>query len=340
MADPFVLLPENRTAFEAVASAFARSTSSKRAGQNKVGQPVTICGPSGSGKSALIKHLLAEANAKSKQRNREPLFRSGIDWADEYRRADRDGATADWLRKQNQHSVVVLDGIDPLARRESVSEQLTSIIDTVVESGGRVVLTISSMPGQQRGFSRRLADRIRGGTLLSLEPLTLASREKLLEHFASRRQMPVEASALKRLATVTGTTAGEVFRTVQELEKLSIQRRSGVNPAVVGEFIRRIEGEPPSIPQIARAVAKEFSARVSDLRAAGRSQSIVVPRQTAMFLAREVAGEQYQVIGNYFGRRNHSTVVHSVRKVERMLDDSPEFASRVVQIRSALGLPG
>lgn len=337
MADPYVLLAENRAAYQTMRNMMTGTRSER----GRIGLPVTLCGPSGSGKTALIKHVLSEARASQKSKDEFPdsCYWTGLDWADDYRRADRDGATADWLRKQQQAPTLIIDGVDVIARRAGMSEQLAAVVDSAIERSARVVLTIASLPGQQRGFSRRLADRIRGGTILPLDPLRVASAEKLLQHFLSRRQIPADADAVSQLSSLVGTTPGDVLRAVKDLETHSIRNRSGLTPAVAAEFIRRVQGEPPSIPQIARAVAKEFSARVSDLRAQTRAQAIVIPRQTAMFLARHVAGEQYQTIGHYFGNRNHSTVVHSVRRVEQMLDDSPEFASRVVQIRSALGLP-
>ena len=320
MADAFVLLPENRTVFE-TADPLLRGS---RARWLSIGMPLTICGRSGSGKTALIKHLIGDVVGKSSSSaTASVLYRTGIEWGDEYRRADRDGATGDWLRKQLATNLLIIDGVDTLARHDSVAEQLVAIVDAALASNRRVVLTMSSLPGRQHGFSRRLADRIRGGTLLSIKPLQPTSCEKLLKQFAMQRQMPIEPIALQRLSHVVGTTAGDVVEAVKDLEKLSIRNRSGVTDAVAGSYVRRLNGETPSIPQIARAVAKEFSARVSDLKAAGRSQSVVVPRQTAMFLAREVAGEHYGTIGNYFGNRNHSTVVHSVRRVEQMLDESP-----------------
>lgn len=330
MPDAFVLLPENQAVYETVSRVLRVS----RRANASLAQPLTICGPAGCGKTALLRKL-----GQSSKPSSAWLLQSGVDWADDYRRADRDGATAEWQQKQAKLTTLILDGIDAVARKGNVSEQLCAVIDDVIGRGGVVILTMSSMPGRRPGFSPRLADRIRGGTTLALGALSHESSAKLLQRFANARQMPAERAALQRLAAVVPGNPGELQRVIAELEKLTIRRGSGITTAVAGEYLRRTHGEKLTLPQITKAVAKEFSAKVSDLRAPGRSQSVVVPRQTAMFLAREIAGEQYQAIGDYFGRRNHSTVLHSVRKVEQMLDDSPEYASRVLQIREELGLP-
>lgn len=330
MSASFVLVTENRIAFDAASAMVIGPPRVAR----QMGKPLTICGPADSGKSAIIKHLVKGEKTSAR---RTIICQSAVEWADEYRRADRDGATADWLHKLGKVKCLVLDDVEQIAGHAAIGNQLAAACDLIVSNGGRVVMTLAALPGRSKGFSIRLADRIRGGTIVSIDPLGEASREKFLRQFAAARQMPVEAEAITRLSPAVGTTAGEIKRTVEELEKRTVRRGGGLTVGIVGEYIRRKEVETPSIPQITKAVAREFSARVSDLRASGRSQSVVLPRQTAMFLAREISGEHYQKIGDYFGRRNHSTVVHSVRRIEQMLDDSPEFASRVVQIRSQLG---
>ena len=153
---------------------------------------------------------------------------------------------------------------------------------------------------------------------------------------AEARGFPLTEDHAAAMAGVLGDTAGAIRDDVAVFEKLLVDRGRAVDDSVVTEFVRRRTAAKPSIPVIARVVAREYSARVSDLRAGGRSSAVVLPRQAAMFLARTVAGEPYQAIGDYFGKRNHSTVVHSVKRIEKLMAEGDERVGRIREIRETL----
>ena len=330
----YVVLSENRTAFDAVTEAFTRP----RAFSRRCGGLLLISGPSDCGKSTLVNRQWASVVATGRSgRGPTPLRMTAARFAEMQKKAECDGTLVTWLAKLAASPLILLEAVHTLGGRSNLNAtaQLEALLDQVRERGGLVVATLDR-PSRHAVISERLADRLSSGVSTAIEKLSVATRAVVAQYFADRLGVPLSGEAASRLALKLGETVGEVEKDVTALQQLTASRPDSSVEVIVDEFCRRRAVQAPTISMIAKAVAREFSARVGDLRASGRSQAVVLPRQTAMFLARTVGGEPYQAIGDYFGKRNHSTVVHSVKRIERLLDDGDELAGRISAIHAQL----
>jgi len=127
---------------------------------------------------------------------------------------------------------------------------------------------------------------------------------------------------------------------IVQLESLATARQRTIDDEIVDEYLGQLEESTgPTLSEITRRVALMFDVTVNDIREGGRGQSIVVPRQVAMFIARTGGGHQYKQIGRYFGRRSHSTVVHACQQIKDRLQRDTGLWQQVQRICDTLQLP-
>lgn len=298
---------------------------------------VTVFGGVGSGKSHLCRHLVAEAL------ERRPDWKTQILSVDELTRqlhsASTQGRTrALQHRLRSESDFLVIEDLHHLATRRETQQQIVAVLDERHLHHRPTLLTSRESPGEIAGLSPRIVSRCHGGVLAELPPPGLASRKRLVAHFAESNQIPLPQPLVEMLAQPAGLLPGELLNDIADLRQTAQRRRISIDETLVREVLARSHDGPVTIAEITRLVAREFAARVSDLRSAGRSQGVVLPRQIAMFLARELlgGGGEYKAIGAYFGGRNHATVIHACEKIRELLKADADIAARVTRIREAL----
>lgn len=202
-----------------------------------------------------------------------------------------------------------------------VQRVLATVLDDVVAHAGRVVLTAAAPPGDVGGLVPRLLNRCRSATLAELAFPGVESRQKLITHFAAHRQLAITDEAVRVLAAELPASPRELAATVGRLELLLKGRKENVVRVPLIERLLAGEVAAPKIPlsTIARTVARHYGVTMAKLRDPSRRRSHVAARQCAMFLARRLSGKTYAQIAGYFGRKNHSTVVHACRRFRASL---------------------
>jgi chromosomal replication initiation ATPase DnaA len=383
MADiPFLVLNQNRFAW----------TSTERLHQwPKVGpQTVYLYGPSGIGKSHLVRHfareertahpdmsiasltadqlvaesreclaavrqesaLLGKASNKpdlSSRRQRqtraapvavaagrvEPDMRRDTWWQSGL---PTDGAFDELERRYRAVDLLILEDLTDLQHLHRVQIQLVSIVDEILRRGGRVLWTSSRSPGELEGFIPRLLTRCVAGVCAALKPLDEASRFKLLCHFACAKQIPVPEDASRLLAAEFCVSPCELLAALVSLDVAARQTRGAISCELVRRFLdEAVKPRRLALDEVTAAVARHFGVTVGGLRSASRQQALVVPRHCAMHLGRELTGLPLRAIAEFFGGRQHSTVLHACQRLEELLADRPDLRHELALVRRKLG---
>jgi chromosomal replication initiator protein len=220
-----------------------------------------------------------------------------------------------------------------------VQLQLVSIVDEILRRGGRVLWTASRSPGELDGFTPRLLTRCLAGVCAALKPLDEASRFKLLCHLACAKQIPLPQETARWLAAEWQVSPSELLATLVRLDVAARQRQS----ALSCEFARRFladEFKPQqlTLQEVTTTVARHFGVTVGALRSASRQRGLVVPRHCAMQLARELTDLSLRSIAEFFGGRQHSTVLHGCQRLEELLGERPDLRHDLALIRRKLGV--
>lgn len=319
-----VAVPENRSAVRA-ARRLARALTAP-------GRPVTpfaplvLHGPPGTGKSAVAAALVRTVIAGPAVRTAQTLPANDLD--------DPDADFAD-LRAAD---LLVLEDLQHLPPR--AADGVCRLLDARTARRRPTVVTANAGPAKLTALPRRLTSRLAAGLVVQLEPLSAASRRRVLDHLADRRGLRLTPDALAWLAD--RPTGGGVRPLLGVLEKLKVTARTRPGPldrAAVEDALADPDANNgrPIMDAIVAKVAAAFGVKPKDMLGPSRLRTVMVPRQVAMYLAREVGKLPLVRVGEAFGGRDHSTVLHALRKVEVALAADAELAGKVRQLRAELG---
>ena len=355
---PLVEIPENQAALAAIRS-LAIFESPDEAGEDAeteiapmLGPRLYLYGPAGCGKSRLIDELLrldretgeARTPAERKAAGVVRLTGAGLAAAlDEALAGGFPGPLRDDLLNAR---LLILEDLAGLRAKPKSQDLLIAALDAVRQSGGRSVLSGPELPGGLPDVSRRLIDRLRGGVCVSLGLPNAASRATLLGRFAENLRTTATPAALRALGDgLEGISVRELLAAAERMTDLA--RAAGTTgwtaeiaaALLAGRADAVGETPAPSLADVSRAVAKRFGLSVKELRRPGRSAAVVPARQAGMALCRELTGESLAAVAKHFGRRDHGTVMHALKRFEERSKSDAAFRGHVAAVRQTLRTP-
>lgn len=303
----------------------------------KAYNPLFIYGDVGLGKT----HLLHAIGARI--RERQPRARicniSSEQFTNEVINSIRYDRMADFRARYRTSDVLIIDDIQFISGKDRTQEEFFHTFKTLHEAGRQIVLSSDRFPKEMPDLERRLRSRFDGGLIADIQPPDLETRIAIL-------QKKAEADGVRLPADVAHLLATHVQSNVRELEGALI--RLGAYASLTGREItvelarqnlRDLIKEPRkliSLDEIQQKVAKTFSVRVADLKAKKRTKELVLPRQVAMSLCRRLTELSFPDIGRGFGGRDHTTVMHACKQVERMTAGDPGLAATVDRLARSL----
>lgn len=327
-AQPFLLVKENRFAHTAV-----RQLSSREGGRGP--SLVYLQGAAGCGKTHMVKRFLADDPYVMQAA--PYAITTGAEFAEDLGKAIDGDAVEEFRAAYSGLDLLVVEDLQGLEGMRNPQERLVHIVDDVLSLGGRVLFTSTLAPGELQGVVPRLVDRCRAGVNAAIEPLGRASRTSLLGHFASVRQIAVSLDVLKHLAKECPRSPRGLLSVLVQLDLMARENNVPIDRQLVARYLLR---ESPNhvveMQTIATRVARTFEIPVAQVRNGDRSREHAVPRQCAMFLARELTEESLQSIAAYFGRKNHSTVLHACQRIKELERDDPALGQRLHALRRDL----
>jgi chromosomal replication initiator protein len=326
--EPLVLLKENRLAHSAASRLLGT-------GETDFIWLVYLYGPAGVGKSHLVRHFVREARRKTPKRQivceTTAEFLAALNQA--FSRQDR----LEFQERYAEADLLVLEDLSALQGRLPAQQMLIAILDDLKRAGRRALVTCATRPGGLDKILPRLLNRLRGGLCVPLELLGRASRLDFAKHVASSRQIPLSAEAAGLLAEEGPGTPRELLAAIVNLEVRGRDAHAGSDDSLMRAHLKSSQGsrEVP-LSTIARSVADSFQVPASELRSLGRAKRSILPRQVAMLLARELSGRPSAEIAKFFGRKNHTTVVHACTRTRALLARDPALARDVDRLRRTL----
>lgn len=327
--DAFLALPENQLALAAVEELFSP-------GPHRQGRLVFVSGPSGVGKSLLVRESLRRSKGHAKKEKSAALTAS--QWAAELAEASQNQTIDAFQARYRSLELLICEDVTAIANRKDSQEQLCLAMDEILAHGGRVLITSILSTGSLDGFSRRLVNRFQGGVTAHIDLPEFESRVQLLNHFAAARQIALPLSVAEMLADSLPVSPRELLAALVQLETLARRQNSPLTTALAEYYLsQETMPQPLELSEVAKAVARQFGVPMSGLRGKKRAHGVVLPRQCAMFLARELTGQSLLAIAQFFGRRHHSTVLHACKRMESALHKEPALRQHLAQIRTALG---
>ncbi len=283
--------------------------------------PLLIYGPNGVGKS----HLAIGLAHKMRQthRMRRVLVLTGEQFTIEYTESARGGGFANFRRKYRDVEAIVIDDVQFCLGKSGTLVELRNTIDMLLRDRRQVILVADRGLNELSGLGADLYARLAGGMACGIDPMDTATRQRVLANLCQKRQVLVHDSTIKSLAAHCSGDA----RVLQGIvHRLVAQQRLSNGSLTDHDAIRctmdLIRASQPIIrmSDIEKVVCDAFGLEDSILRAKSKCQSVSQPRMLAMFLARKYTRTALSEIGEYFGNRQHSTVISAQKKVEGWID--------------------
>jgi chromosomal replication initiator protein len=318
-----------------------RSLEDVIAGRQPAWNPVVFTGVSGTGKSLLLS-LFADEFADAFPQS-QLIATTGADFARAYADACDEDAIGDFRQKFGRAQLLAIDDLHRLTGKDSAEQELVHLLDSLTRRGSLVVATMRHSP-LETPLCEMLQSRLCGGLIIPVVPPKPDARREIVSDLACEQQLELPPAILERLASPI-PSGGHSLTTVPQLRHaiLQLAQRSKnstpqtINIAWLDELAEAERPEARAVMKhVAAAVAKQFQQTVADLRSQTRRQSVVQPRNLAMHLCRRLTGASYAAIGEYFGKRDHTTVMHSCRKAAAELAESQPLQRLMEELAASL----
>lgn len=306
--DDFVVGPGNRFAH---AAAIAVSEAPA-----KQYNPLFIYGPTGLGKTHLLQSIAHEM--QKRHSGLKLLYISSENFTNQLITAIQTRTTPQFRAKYRSVDLLLIDDVHFIAGRDSTQEEFFNTFNALYDAHKQIVVTSDRPPKEIPEMEERLVSRFGWGLVTDIQPPDFETRVAILKKKMERETVVVPDD-------VAYFIAGHIKSNIRELEGALIRvvaycalTNSQVDIKLAQEILKdsfKEESQKFTIEGIQKIVAEHFNIKVSDLRAKKRTISIVKPRQIAMFLVRELTEHSLPEIGEYFGGKDHTTVLHSCNKI-------------------------
>jgi len=235
--------------------------------------------------------------------------------------------------------ILVVDDVHLMTDKAAAQEELAARIDRRCEIGLPTLIISRRLPTEIRGIRSRLASRSVGGLTVSIAPPAAAARTVLLTEFSLMHGVPIPPSLIELLST--GLPDDLTPRALEGcIKQISLWCRMNDQPigtdAIQAGLDSVCRQNELAIGDISKAVARHFRLRSSDLKSSSRRQTIVRARSLAMYLSRRLTSRSLHQIGDAFGGRDHSTVLHAIRKTESLLAEDVDLRRAVSEVSEKL----
>jgi chromosomal replication initiator protein len=294
----------------------------------KVYNPLFIYGDTGLGKT----HLMQAAGHEILRRNpaTRVLYIGTEQFTNEYVAAIQSRTTQDFRRRFRESDLLLVDDIQFLKGKEATQEEFFHTFNALYEAGRQIVMTSDRPPADIPGIEARLVSRFQWGMVADIELPDLEHRIAILQHKAQMDHLEhtVPESVIRFVAENVRSSVRELEGSVIKLLAYASLKHRDITIELAREAL--------SIATVQKSVADEWGVTTEGLKSKTRTKTLTVPRQAAMYLCREVLGLQLVEIGNSFGGRDHSTVIHSLERAATLMNEEPLFHQRVEKLRALL----
>jgi chromosomal replication initiator protein len=250
----------------------------------------------------------------------------------------RNKSVASMKKYYRELDVLLVDDIQFLQNRLNFEEEFCNMFEALINQNKQIVIT-SDKPPSHLKLSERMVARMEWGLVAKLSSPDLETRVAIIQHKAELRglHMPQEIAfyIAERISQNVRQLEGAINKLSAHCHILGTDLTENLVVDVLGEILKHAPSQKISIDIVLKCVSQIFEVKISDLKNASRTKNIVIPRQIAMYLAKEFVGDSLSTIGSAFGK-THSTILHACKNIEKKIKVDTSLASQLEQARRGL----
>jgi chromosomal replication initiator protein len=328
--ETFVIGSSNRFA-HAAAVAVAESPA-------KAYNPLFIYGSSGLGKTHLL-HAIGHY-ASQLGNARAVRYVSTEEFTNDFINSVRDDKSSAFQRRYRDVDVLLIDDIQFLESRERTQEEFFHTFNTLHNTNKQIVITSDRSPKQLSTLEDRLRTRFEWGLLADIQPPDLETRIAILQKKAAQERLQAPPEVLEFIASRISSSIRELEGALIRVTAFASLTQSAVELSLAEEVLRDFipDGAEPqvTVDQIMASTADYFGVTLEDLRGHSRSRVLVNARQVAMYLCRELTELSLPRIGQAFGGRDHTTVMHADRKIRQQMAERRSLFNQIAELTNRI----
>ena len=326
--DKFVVGSSNKFAYAA-----ARSVADEPA---KSYNPLFIYGESGLGKTHLL-YAIAHA-IHGQYPDYRIVYIRGDTFTNELIAAIREGRNQEFREKYRSADVFLMDDVQFIAGRESTQEEMFHTFNTLYENRKQIVFTADRPPKEMLKLEDRLKTRFEWGLIADIQPPDYETRMAIIKNKAIRMGVELPEAVLQYIAENITANVRQIEGTVNKIMALRDLEGSSIDAATVTRAVRDMFKDPSDIMPTSDVIIEEvcnfYNIEDSAPRGQGRTKDPALARQVAMYLIREMTNLSLKEIGREFENRDHTTVLHSIERIEKLKKSNPEITEVIKDVRA------
>ena len=299
--------------------------------------PLFLYGGVGLGKTHLM-HAIAW-QIKTQTPDRRIIYLSAEKFMYQFVKALRTKDTMSFKEQFRSVDILMIDDVQFIGGREATQEEFFHTFNALVDQNRQVVISADKSPSDLEGVEERMRSRLGWGLVADIHPTTYELRLGILQSKSEQLDLDIPPKVLEFLAH-------KITSNVRELE--GALNRIVAHATLVGRSVTlettqdvlhdllRANDRRVTIEEIQKRVAEHYNVRIADMHSARRARAIARPRQVAMYLSKHLTSRSLPEIGRKFGGRDHTTVMHAVRKIDELKSTDSSFAEDVELLRRML----
>lgn len=299
--------------------------------------PLFLYGGVGLGKTHLMHAIAWESRKRDPSRN--VIYLTAEKFMNQFVAALRRKDTMSFKERFRAADVLMVDDIQFMSGKESIQEEFFHTLNAIVEEGRQVILSADKSPSDLDGVKERLRSRMGWGMVADIHPSNYELRLGILQSRREGVSVNVPDDVLAFLARKITTNIRELEGALNRLiaHATLVGRTVSVDMAreVLADLLRA-SNRLISVEDIQRHVSAHYNIRTNDMFSNRRAAAIARPRQIAMYLAKDLTSLSYPAIGRSFGGRDHTTVMHAVKKIEQLIAEDNHLNADVDLLRGLL----
>ncbi len=298
--------------------------------------PLYLYGGVGLGKTHLIN---AVANSLINCDHIRIAYRTGERFTNELIQAIRNGSTDQFRNQYRQVDVLIIDDIQFIAGKDRTQEEFFHTFNALYEIKKQIILTSDRSPRELTNLMERLRSRFNWGLVADIQAPDLETRLAILSSKAELAGIMLDEDVAHLLASRITNNVRELEGALTRLTAHATLTGRTIDITFARHVLRDLlheEVRAISILDIQKKVASYFNINIREMTSSKRSKNVAYPRQIAMYASKDLTTQSLPEIGSQFGGRDHTTVLHAVRKIKKMREESDDFDEEMGRIIALL----